>query len=361
MQYLKYFTKKVKSYGLKKSLNLARKKVFGSRYPKEINVEIMTKCNLKCQHCRVTYHGNIIKNVKPGFITLNEFKKITDRIANLIKHAEQFHFSSIEPLFHKDIFKMMDYVCNINKNISFPLLSNGMLLNKSKITEILKRNIPVVTISLDSHRKEVMESFKTGANFDRVVNNIKLLKKESQGRIYLVAVFVAMKENINEITEYVEFCSGLGIDTIQVNGLMSFLPKFSHHYLYSENGNPTVLNQFKKAHRKAAELGINIEFPSLTTRPVGCGLNSYMFIDGKGDVAPCILLSRNTPMEFLSQTNTSEIVNFGNIFQEEALAIWHKKNYGEFRKKISSSNLPGECIYCADAYGVICSNRKLSL
>ena len=99
-----------------------------SPYPKKVNVEIMTVCNLKCRHCRV----NII-DVEPQLMELGFFRQIVDRISPVIKKVVSFQFSTIEPLLHPQLFAMMDYVSKYNKYISYPLLTNGMLLNDENI------------------------------------------------------------------------------------------------------------------------------------------------------------------------------------------------------------------------------------
>ena len=176
MRDINHYIKELKKLGIKKAINLGYNRLIYSAYPYVINVEIMNKCNLQCKHCRVTYHGNIMKDVNPEFMDFEYFTKIIDRISLLIKKARSFQFSTVEPLFHKDIFNMMDYVSRYNKNIEYPLLSNGMLLTEKNIKELLKRNISTISISLDGYKKETVESFKTNTDFDRVVTNIKQLK-----------------------------------------------------------------------------------------------------------------------------------------------------------------------------------------
>ena len=58
MRDTRYYINKIKKLGIKKTINLGYKRIKNSSYPHAINVEIMNKCNLKCRHCRVTYHGN---------------------------------------------------------------------------------------------------------------------------------------------------------------------------------------------------------------------------------------------------------------------------------------------------------------
>ena len=332
-----------------------------SFYPEAIVLEIMNKCNLKCKHCRVTYYGNVLDDVNPTFMEFEFFTKIVDRISPLIRKAYRFQFSSIEPLFHKDIFKMMDYVSKYNKNIDLGILSNGMLLNETIINELMKRNVSSVTISLDGYKKETVEAFKTNVNFDRLISNIRLLTKLCKNKIEVNVVFVATKANIGELVEYVGFCKSLNIDRVLVNGLQSFSPEFSHLYLYSKQGNPEVQEIFQRTYDKAKNNDIDIEFPSLVAKPSSCGLHSTMTIDDKGNIAPCICLARKTPFELFSETKVLGPVVWGNVFDEDPLLIWRSKNSVQFRTKSKNKEVPGECSLCVDAYGVGCSNRSSNI
>jgi len=361
MKAINYSIRRMKRQGISNVLRLGYIRMMRPLYPEAIVLEIMNKCNLKCKHCRVTYYGNVLDDVNPTFMEFEFFTKIVDRISPLIRKAYRFQFSTVEPLFHKDIFKMMDYVFQYNKNIDLGILSNGMLLNERNINELMKRNVSSITISLDSYKKETVEAFKTNVNFDRLISNIRLLTKLCKNKIEVNVVFVATKANICELAEYVSFCKSLNIDRVLVNGLQSFSPEFSHLYLYSKQGNPEVQEIFQRAYDRAKNNDIDIEFPSLVAKPSSCGLHSTMTIDGKGNVAPCICLARKTPFELFSETKVLGPVVWGNVFDEDPLLIWRSKNSVQFRTKSKNKEVPGECSLCVDAYGVGCSNRSSNI
>jgi len=360
MKTINYITKKIQRQGIRKVLRLGYIRTMRPVYPESIVVEIMNKCNLKCKHCRVTYYGNVMDDVDPIFMEFEYFTKIVDRISPLIRKAYRFQFSTVEPLFHKDIFRMMDYVSKYNKNIDLGILSNGMLLNEKIINELMRRNVSSISISLDGYKKETVEAFKTNVNYDRLISNIRLLTKICKNKIEVNAVFVATRANIDELVEYVGFCKSLGIDRILVNGFQSFFHDFSHLYLYSKQGNPEVQKIFQCAYDKAKSNHINIEFPSLVAKPSVCGMHSTMIIDDRGNIAPCIHLARKAHFELFSESKVSDPVVWGNIFDEDPLAIWRSKNSVQFRAKLKSKEIPDECSLCVDAYGVGCS-RKLEV
>ena len=52
-----------------------------------------------------------------------------------------------------------------------------MLLNERNIIKLKKRMPIDLGVSLDGCKKETVEKIKTGVNYDRVIRNMKLLKK----------------------------------------------------------------------------------------------------------------------------------------------------------------------------------------
>jgi len=325
--------------------------------PSIINIEIMTVCNLKCRHCRVSYFGGPARGY-PAMMKFDLFKEMVDRISPLVRYAQEFQLSTIEPLLHKRVFDMMDYVSAHNRRISYPLLSNGMLLNEKNIRQLCRRHVPYVEVSLDGCRKETVESFKTGADFNTIVRNIRLLKRVAGKKVAIYTVFVATTRNIGELVEYVHFCGDLGIDKIYINGFLCYKPGLSKLSLYSRKGNEGTRTIFLKAHEAARKAGIGIAFPSLTTKSQGCSLTSFLYIDEKGNVSPCMHLSRPTQLSLFSKTRMTHPVVYGNILRDDPVSLWFDNRYMTFRDTLKSSRVPRECVFCADAYGVICSNRR---
>lgn len=255
---------------------------------------------------------------------------------------------------------MMDYVSAKNRNILFPILTNAMLFNEDNLRELFQRNVPSITISLDGCQKETVEAFKTGAIFDRVIANIRLLKKLAPERINIATVFVATRNNIHELQDYIPFCASLGIKEILINGFLSFLPNHSHLYLYTPQGNSTIFDIFKKTYAQAEKHGVVVRFPSLTAKPRGCDLSSLLCIDEKGNVAPCIFLAHETPLEFFGTVGRTRKLIFGNVLKDDPLKIWNRRDYVHFRNKLRQKRLPRECALCADGHGVICSAKELT-
>ena len=325
-----------------------------NKMPEIVNIEIMTKCNLKCRHCKLQY---IKQSEGESLMSLSRFSSYIEKMEKIILNANELMFSSIEPLIHPNLFEMMDLVSKINPSMSFPIQSNGMFLNDEVIEGMKKRNVPWLSMALDGFDQFSTGYFKSGTDFEKVVKNIKKLRLEMSPEVVIRTVFVSHKDNIDKLPSYVRFCKELGIDAIDVNGLFCFNSEHVESVLYSKEGNNKVEEIFNNARQVASEVGIQIQFPQLKPIEIGCEWKRIFSVDENGDVSPCVLLAKKHPFYFLDSNTDGKTLHFGNIFETDPVDIWYEDKFVEFRNKIDCGNLPNECTLCADGYGVICSNR----
>ena len=325
-----------------------------NNYPEIINVEIMSKCNLKCIHCKLQ-NQTTSSNVQ--FMSFEYIKSIIDKITDFVIHANEFMFSSVEPLIHPHLFEMMDYLSDINPNMEFPIQTNGMFLNENIIFEMRKRNIPWVSIAFDGVNEEQLSLFKKGTKMETVVNNIKMLRNNMPSSCVIRTVFVSNTENINSLIDYVYFCKDLGIDAIDVNGLFCYNPSLLKYTLYSEKGNEKVEQIFQEAKSIGDKLGIEVQIPLLKPHFIACEWNKILCIDGDGNVNPCVMLAQKIPLYYLDGHTEGSIVRFGNIFDTDITHIWNSNDCVEFHNCLKEHKMQEPCKFCAEGYGVVCSNR----
>ncbi|RJV44675.1 radical SAM protein [Coprococcus sp. AF19-8AC] len=325
-----------------------------NRYPEIINLEIMSRCNLKCIHCKLQHQTTEANN---KWMSLEDFIKYADRIREFIIHANEFMFSSVEPLLHPELFSMMDYVSSINSQMEFPIQTNGMFLNEEIVRELRKRNVPWISVALDGINEKQLAFLKKGTSFSTVINNLKVLRALMPKSCIIRTVFVSNTENINTLPNYIYFCKELGIDAIDVNGLFCYDEKLQKYALYSNEGNDQVEMIFENAKKIGDKLGIQVQLPLLTPEFVGCEWNKILCIDGDGNVNPCVMLAQKIPFYFLGGYTHGQIVRFGNIFKMDIKEIWNSGKCIEFHKCLQSKEAQDICKYCAEGYGVVCSNR----
>jgi MoaA/NifB/PqqE/SkfB family radical SAM enzyme len=249
---------------------------------------------------------------------------------------------------------MIDLVMKQNKHIIIHINTNGMLLDENRIDSLLKRKIYDFCISLDGCRKETVESFKTGVDFDRVISNIKKLKEKGGSKVCIGTNFVAHKNNISELMDYIDFCKSLGVTSISISGFISYHPEMVDYCLYSESGIKEVDELYRKAKQKAENIGIKLRHQGTKLEPRGCGMSDLMYIDKKGNIVPCVLFSKKTRMVLLDKVGTTEQIIWGNVLEEDPYKIWTSKASVDFRRLLHEKKLPMECALCAIGYKVIC-------
>jgi radical SAM protein with 4Fe4S-binding SPASM domain len=254
---------------------------------------------------------------------------------------------------------MMDHLLTINPFLQFPLLSNAMLLSEETITQLKKYPVPEINISLDGMTKEVVESFKTGVEFNAIIDALKKLK-DSTLRDKVAVTFVAHKHNIHQLPDYIDFVHSLGVKLIYVSNILTFTEKTAHLALYTKKGNVTAQQLFDEAVRRARKNKQTIQLPQLQPSLKGCQAVEAFFIDSNGNVAPCDFLAVSTPFTLFGTTQRNPPQIFGNVLFDDPIEIYRSERYQNFRKAHRLANkLPEACKNCIDAYGLMCSNRTV--
>jgi len=325
-------------------------------YPVHIIVQTVTACNLACEHCFITNYGKEMPDAKNNIMRLDLFAEMLERIAPAVKHAQLFQFSTFEELMHKHIFDMMDLVLKVNPKIKFPIHSNTMLVDEEKLNKLATYPVSEFTVSLDGMKKETVERFKTGATYEIILDTLKravALPWDANVGV----VFVAHKDNIAELPDYVDFVRDMGIRTIYVNNLLSFTPKFHDKYLYTKQGNPEAEKLFSEAIARVERNNMTIHMPRLKPESLGCSIVEAMYIDCHGNVSPCDFLAESTPFELFGETKQGAPVRFGNVMTDDVMEIYRAARTREFRNQHRHGEIPDTCTHCIDAYGLMCSKR----
>ena len=96
-------------------------KFFGHRTPIVLSIGITSRCNLQCSYCYSAKDNLSAKDVDLEHVTktIEEFYALGTRVVML---------QGGEPLLHKDIVKIIDYVKS--KNMYCSVTTNGVNFNK---------------------------------------------------------------------------------------------------------------------------------------------------------------------------------------------------------------------------------------
>ena len=153
-----------------------------SDFPIHVLLEPAGICNLRCTMCYQsdkTFTGDSIKknsNKKfMGMMDYNLFTKVIDEC-----DAEGCNAISLgsrgEPMLNKNFNKMLNYISEKKNFFDVKINTNGSALNEKNCHTILSSNVNILVISCEGEYKELYEKIRLGGNFDKLVENVKLLK-----------------------------------------------------------------------------------------------------------------------------------------------------------------------------------------
>ena len=170
----------------------------------ELWIHTNNSCNLTCSHCLVNSSPNEDKGLSTETI-----KRIIDEA--VILGTSRFYFTGGEPFMRKDIFELIDYVCN-HKESELIILTNGTLL-KGEIIERLQRcnkELLKIQISLDGSRPKINDPLRGKGSFELIVEGIKNIVEAGY---FPTVTTVVTNSNIEDIQETTKLLVLLGVKT----------------------------------------------------------------------------------------------------------------------------------------------------
>ena len=123
--------------------------------PITIDVEPTTGCNFRCTMCQVSS-----PDFKSQNMNIETFKEFISQNKQLLKIKLQ---GMGEPTVNNKFLEMID-IAN-DSGITVEFTTNGSLLNKVFISQLLKKKIYKITISIDGATKETFEKIRVKSNF----------------------------------------------------------------------------------------------------------------------------------------------------------------------------------------------------
>jgi len=140
--------------------------------PLHIDIDPTNFCNLKCTMCSRTvlkiHEGENLK-----YMDFELFKSIVDEAKKLGVPSVKFGILT-EPLLHPRFVDMVQYVSDMGFE-DIGVVTNGTLLTEDLAEKLIKAGLIKINISFDSPIKETYEAIRVGANFDKVIGNIRNL------------------------------------------------------------------------------------------------------------------------------------------------------------------------------------------
>ncbi len=186
--------------------------------PCVLTVETGTICNLNCPTCptprEIIVGARTAKNMD-----FDNFKKIINNSYKSFS-AVMLYWSN-EPLLNKDIVKMVRF-CN-KLNLYTFISTNMTLLTEKMFKELVEAGLDELLVCFDGFSSKTYESFRKGANFEKVKKNIETIckiKKELKAVTPWIEIqYIENKQNSKEIASCKEWAKEIGVDGFRVEEL----------------------------------------------------------------------------------------------------------------------------------------------
>ncbi|MBQ8886514.1 MAG: SPASM domain-containing protein [Candidatus Gastranaerophilales bacterium] len=170
-------------------------------YPQYVRFSYDSTCNIKCIYCR---------DEISTFSDIKKFDSIMDTILlPLLSNTKILTITTAgEITVSKHSQEILKKAIEINPNLKFDFLSNGLKFNEDFITNhSLVGKINEVTITVSAHNKKTYEKIMRGSNYDKVMKNINYLITLKNQHIIksLNLSYVVSSINYKEIPDFLDF------------------------------------------------------------------------------------------------------------------------------------------------------------
>jgi len=210
--------------------------------PKSVDLNITTRCNLRCSYCSHFSSKGDVKKDLPIEEWLLFFKELNENA------VMDVCLSGGEPLIRKDFKELVDGV--VKNRMRFSMLSNGTLITND-ILEYIKstKRCDSIQVSIDGPGHDTHDIFRGKGTFEKALNGLKLLLKHKLPATVRVTVHRFNYKNLDEVARLL--LEEIGLPSFSTNSASNF-------GLCRENKDSIQLNaeEYSEAMEKLIELNI---------------------------------------------------------------------------------------------------------
>jgi radical SAM protein with 4Fe4S-binding SPASM domain len=286
--------------------------------PYAVQIEITTKCNLRCKMCSRSKEQAGAVN---SDMSLDLFNSIVSKLRYPSRHVTLVGLG--EPLLHPQLFSIIRSAKE--RGLLVSLISNFTLIDRDKSLSLIDSGLDFLFVSFDSGIKTVFEKIRTGACFEKVIENVKLFvrtKKEVNAKSPLFFFkSTVSRSNSEEIRQLVNLAESLGVEGI------NFGKFFGEEEEYIRDPSCFLnMKEFKESKMiiQPCEIGKSYSCDGIS----GC----YITFDGR--VLPCGIM-----MQAMSRSEYPRY-QLGNVQIDTIDEVWRSEKFKQFRKQIKSHSKP---------------------
>jgi MoaA/NifB/PqqE/SkfB family radical SAM enzyme len=299
-------------------------------------LEVTTRCNLKCVMCPVTVFADHWPARDMSWETF-------ERVAAAFERVEWVHLQGWgEPLLHRRLFDMIARAKGAGCKVGFT--TNGTRLTAQTGARLLELGLDLMAVSIAGASPATHAAIRVGSDLAKLAENLRRflrLRAQSGSTRPKVEVFFLMtRTNLAELPRAVELAADLGADELVATNLDYVITSgLDELRAYSDSPPARACEEaLAQAHAAARRTGIAFRPYRLQYREMAvCDLNplKLLYVSADGLVSPCVYTSlagrSDIPRVFEGRPLDTPAVSFGNVNERPLMEIWESPAYREFR------------------------------
>jgi MoaA/NifB/PqqE/SkfB family radical SAM enzyme len=192
-------------------------------FPTHVQIQTIGGCNASCVMCPMSDRG--IRRSQRGVMPTELFAAIVREAALAPDCNVISPYLQNEPLLDQRLPELVRIIKTESQGrLSARIVTNGTLLDRKKIVELITAGIDVISISVNGFTKETYERVMPGLNLATTLRNIESLLELNPGTVLVILTYMVTRENRHEVDAFVDYwysrgvlCGAWGIGTMTGN------------------------------------------------------------------------------------------------------------------------------------------------
>jgi len=173
-------------------------------HPSRLDLEITTRCQLKCPLCARTLYRDAIRERDMEPVV---FEKILDELEYV---RELFFVGLGEPLLHPGLGTFVEQASN--RSVKTKLVTNGLLATADTLAGLRDKGLSEVTFSIDTTVSERFQKLRGGASLDTVLGNFRSVPDGLKKSIFVTL----SRENAGDLKGIIDLAVEAGLAAVAV-------------------------------------------------------------------------------------------------------------------------------------------------
>ncbi|MCL6621284.1 MAG: radical SAM protein [Syntrophobacterales bacterium] len=306
-----------------------------------LQVEITTACTAACIYCPRT----VFREAWPE---LSLDRETFARLAPIFPGARYVHLQGWgEPFLHPDFFLFLREAKKAGCQVG--ATTNGMLATEAVLERCVAEGLDVLAFSL-AGTDPGQDEIRRGTRLEQVLEALKTLARlkaargASTPRVHVAYMLLASR--LGDLARLPRLLSGLGVAQVVISTLdFVAAPELAPEVV---EDSPVLAATLARLRREAGARGLEVHdrWSAPPGRVGPCSENPLraLVVAADGAVSPCVFAA--LPPGGGGGGPVAHRLSFGNLREQDLMAIWDSPAYREFRRALSAGSPPPVCRSC---------------